>query len=155
VIQRLLAGFATLVFAATVGGGPQPARLPASPYDASAVSCASATGVDTAWSRLAARLPAPTSCVRYQPAPGTFVLPVGGTVIERSSPAADVGSATDTGALDLAAVSGQNLTLIESGSLTPVVARCRLTVSPNPGALVLPNPRNGVVLLVCRNQPRP
>ena len=57
--------------------------------------------------------------------------------------------------LDMAPVSGQNATWIAADRTSPIAATCRKTVTPNPGALVLPNPRNGQVVLVCRNLPRP
>jgi hypothetical protein len=149
VIQRVGAGIAALIFALIAGGSLRLADAAAPSPNPDLAVCASSGGSGTAWSRLAAHLP--PSCAQSQAAPHLFVLAVGATLAERSSRAAEPAPAN----LDLAAVSGQNFTLVASGEPSPVPARCRLTVSPNPGALVLPNPRNGVVLLVCRNQPRP
>ena len=149
-LQRLGAGVATIVLAVIMGNAATDA--PSTPaFSGSAASCSPAAGAPTAWFRLAARLPEPVRCRPAQQAAGVVATAISGTIIERSSRTADVPGIS----LDIAAVSGQNFTLVESGSLSPVPARCQLTVSPNSGALVMPNPRNGAVVLVCRNQPRP
>ena len=146
-LQRLGAGVAAVVLAVIMGNAATDA--PSTPaFSGSAVSCSRAA---TAWSRLVVHLPPPPACVSSQETAVSSATTVAGTIIERSSRTADVSGVS----LDIAAVSGQNFTLVESGSLSPVPARCRLTVSPNPGALVMPNPRNSAVVLVCRNQPRP
>jgi SAM-dependent methyltransferase len=147
-LQRLGAGVAAVVLAALMGNVPTgPPDTPAFSSDAASCPVAGAA----AWSRLVAHVPEPVWCQPPQQAAGVVATASGGTIIERSSRNADLTSF----ALAIAPVSGQNFTLLASGSLRPVPARCRLTVSPNPGALVLPNPRNGAVVLVCRNQPRP
>jgi hypothetical protein len=149
-IQRLGAGVAALALAAALGNTAGAPDL-VSPIDLAA-TCPAGTSAGLAFTRLAARLPQPVSCgLVAQPALASATTVQSSVLVFPFT----AGERSDSGSLTLAAVSGQNLTLVEAGSLSPVLARCRLTVSPNPGALVLPNPRNGAVVLVCRNQPRP
>lgn len=152
-MTQRLAGGVTAVLILLTAGTDSPGGTVTASVQADSPGCAGTPMASGPWARLAARVPSLPSCA----APGAAAGHAGDAIAPFTLGQSSLTALELNGRviLGLAPVLGQYATWIASDPNSPVAASCRKTVTPNPGALVLPNPHNGQVVLVCRNLPRP